>query len=131
VRHFAASVIILCGAIGCSTVRSEIDPQDLLLHRVPIPKQYTWGKSSPYFDSGLSCWIYAYDEAWWKCVKDFAKNIDYVPTVGDHAGNGGGASVGGYERGYSDAEKRIQQIKNRFGKVKAQELLKKSLEYPQ
>jgi len=129
-RYFATLILLLSGAIGCATVRTEVDPQDLLLHHIPIPKEYSWGKSCPYFDSGLSVWIEFYDRAWWQCVEDFAKNIDYVPTLADTAANGGGASVGGYGQGYRDAEKRIKQIKRRFGKVKAQEILKKSLEYP-
>src|ERR1017187_6664770 len=130
-RSLLMIALMLCGPVGCSTVHSQIDPQGLLLHHIPVPKEYSWGKSTPYFDSGLSIWIDFYDRAWWQCVEDFANNIDYVPTVGDHVANGGGASVGGYSYGYSDAEKRIKQIKKRFGKTKAQEILKKSLEYPQ
>ena len=129
-RHFTVIILILSGALGCANVRSEVDPQDLLLHHIPVPKEYSWGKSTPHFDSGLSIWIDFYDRAYWQCVEDFANNIDYMPTVGDHAANGGGASVGGYSQGYSDAEKRIKQIKKRFGKSKAQEILKKSLEWP-
>ncbi|HUI08455.1 MAG TPA: hypothetical protein VL486_15750 [Verrucomicrobiae bacterium] len=127
----AALVLVLFVAVGCSTTRRQADPQGLLLHRIPIPSEFAWGKSNPHFDSGLSIWIDFYDRAWWQCVEDFARNIDYLPTIGDYAANGGGASVGGYAQGYSDAKKRIEQIKRRFGKVKAQEILQKALEYPQ
>jgi len=129
-RNMATIALVLCAAIACSTTHRQPNPEDLLLHHIPVPPEYSWGKGNPHFDSGLSIWIQFYDNGWWQCVEDFAKSIDYAPTASDYAANGGGASVGGFASGYRDAKTRIEKIKQRFGRVKAQEILQKSLEMP-
>ena len=115
---------------GCATAIDREESGELLAHQIVIPKVYRWGAVNPNFTSSAERYLYAYDGAWWACIRDFAANINYQPTQRDHAGNGWPAAVDGYSDGYSAAETKVKEIRQRFGDRKAQELLQQALENP-
>jgi hypothetical protein len=122
-----AAILLLA---GCTSAIDRDEAGQLLAHRVAIPREFSWGAASPHFPSSAWRYLNAYDQAWWACIRDFAQQIDYQPTVGDRAGNGWPPAIAGYSDGYSSAEARVKEIKVQYGDRKAQTLLKESLEFP-
>jgi hypothetical protein len=109
--------------VGCRT------PPDLV-HRVPIPRCYTWGRSNVHSNSGVELYLNAYEESWWDCVKNYAANIDYRSSIDDKMGCGWPPTISGAWDGYTAAESRVHSLIARFGRSRAQEIMKDSLEYP-
>ncbi|MBI3884932.1 MAG: hypothetical protein HY302_04290 [Opitutae bacterium] len=125
-KYFALTCLFVAFAIGCRHVPKSPDPWELLSHQVNPPAIHRWGDPWPGFDGDNKRYTYAYESAWWACIEIFARDIDHQVTVGDKAGNGWPAEVDGYWAGFSDAELRVRAIIGKFGKEKAQELLKKA-----
>ena len=59
-------VVFTDGAAADQSVRVD----DSLAHRIQVPKKYTWGKGAPSaVTSAIEQYVYAYDDAWWACIK--------------------------------------------------------------
>jgi hypothetical protein len=122
-RYFIALLLPFFLVVGCRT-RAD------LVHRVPIPRYESWGRSNVHSNSRVELYLHAYEESWWACVQNYATNIDFHSTVNDKAGSGWPSTIDGAWDGYTAAESRVNALIARFGKSRAQEILKDSLEYP-
>ena len=116
---------------GCSSAPKDESPAHLLYHDILPPKIYRGGDPWPTYDGESKRFTYAYENAWWSCIRDFSENIDHTPTIGDKAGNGWPSEVDGYWCGYSDAEIRVRKIINKFGKERARIIFQKALNAPE
>jgi hypothetical protein len=104
------------------------EPQVLLAHTVTTPSEFASGRPWPSaVGFPAERYIQAYENAWWRCVEDFARDIDRHATIGDRAGNGWPSAVRGYWDGYCAAEQRVASIVEQFGKVRAQQILRQGL----
>jgi hypothetical protein len=129
-RYAPSFTFLLLIVVGCSTAASRKDPGDFLAHRVPIPRDYTWGKSNIHSNSRIELYLHAYEESWWSCVTKYAANIDYRSTINDRMGSGFDATISGAYDGYTAAESRIHSLVARFGANEAQQILRSALECP-
>ena len=130
-KSFALTSLLVVFALGCSHAPKGTTPTELLAHQVNPPAIHRDDDPWPGFDGNSKRYTYAYESAWWACIEIFARDIDHQVSVGDKAGNGWPAEVDGYWAGFSDAERRVRAIIGKFGKEKAQELLKKALLAPE
>lgn len=130
-KSFVLTFLFVAFALGCSHAPKVTTPTDLLSHQVAPPAIHRGGDPWPGFDGSSKRYIYAYESAWWACIEIFARDIDHKVTVGDKAGNGWPAEVDGYWAGFSEAELRVRTIIGKFGKERAQTLLKQALLPPE
>ncbi len=115
-------IIQICAVFliaGCTS-----KPELNLCHKIHVPKEYRYGKGSPYGFSSYERYLNSYERTFWSCVENRAKDIDYKYTLGDIAGCGWPCAVDGYYDGYIHAEKMINQFVKIYGKEKTQEYLK-------
>jgi hypothetical protein len=96
-------------------------------HQINVPEEYRWGQGSVSGYSQIERYINAYDQKWWHCIKNYAKDINYQTRIYDLAFNGHPEALAGAEDGYKDAEEQIRMNIQKYGKKETQEYLQELL----
>jgi hypothetical protein len=96
-------------------------------HKINVPEKYSWGKGVYTGYSSINGYINAYDQKWWECIKNYAKDINYQTRIYDLAFNGHPEALAGAEDGYKDAEEQIRLNIQKYGKKETQEYLQELL----
>ena len=130
-RYATLFLLLLCTMPSCSTIESVTNPQELLAHRIFIPKHYAWGKSNPFLDSSLDQYVRSYDQAWWSYIEDLSHNIEDHRTADIRMGRSwpsDPSAVAGFRDGFAAAEARVHSLIARLGKERTEEVLKQTIE---
>jgi hypothetical protein len=115
------SIILLLTGCGCA----HTSPQLTLAHNILVPKEWRGGASDPVFRDASDIYRYtsAYERGWWWCVVKHARDIDFRPTCSDEFISGWAAETYGWPAGVDDAQARIEQLIQAYGKQRVSGLL--------
>jgi len=119
--------LCLCSLAGCT---ASLSAPALRHDEVFVPAEFRGARVCVGDVSDHERYVEAYEDAWWKCVGLYFKDIDRERREADAWGIGWPSEVQGYADGFRDAESQIKEIMRQYGKPAAMEALRRCWECP-